>query len=175
MRLIVIFASIIALSGPMAVTALYPHSAFAQDNPPKHAGAAQYAKNNRRSAFKTKDHNKKEMAEADIELSFEKFAKTWMNKLENISKANSKTIGIKPSTADGVYSGRYICYGPECQTSIKKTDSTETPYVGLIRYSEKQILKKGPTRQDAMNDPGTAVEETSVTEIFRFSKGRWIY
>ena len=175
MRLIVIFASIIALSGPMVLTVLYPYSAFAENNPPKHAGAAQYAKNNRRSVLKTKNPTKKEIAAADIELSFEKFAKTWMNKLENINKTNSKTVGINLSPSDGVYSGRYVCYGPECQTSIKKTDSPETPYVGLIRYSEKQILKKGPSRQDALNDPGTAVEETSVTEIFRFSKGRWIY
>ncbi|MGQ9812162.1 MAG: hypothetical protein ACUVQ2_01940 [Dissulfurimicrobium sp.] len=175
MRLIVIFTSIIPLSGLMALTGLYSHSVFAADNKPKHAVTAQYTKNNQQSAFKTKDRNKKEMTEADIELSFEKFAKTWMNKLENINKANSKTVVIKPSTADGIYSGRYICYGPECQTSIKKTDSTETPYIGLIRYSEKHILKKGPTRQDAMNDPGTTIKETPVTEIFRFSKGRWIY
>lgn len=172
-RLIVIFASIIALSGPIALTVLYPHPIFAENNSSRQTNSAQYAKNNRHHARKTGQNDKKEVV--DIEQSFEQFAKTWMAKLENINKINSKTVSLKPSAADGVYSGKYVCYGPECQTSIKKTDSAETPYIGLIRYSEKQILKKGTSKQDAMSDPGTAIEETPVTEIFRFSKGRWVY
>lgn len=174
MRFIPAFTSI-ALLVAIALTVLYPYSVCAENNSQKHAAAARYAKNDRRSAVKTKDHNKKELLEADVEQSFERFAKSWMAKLEGINKLNSKNVGIKMSQPDGLYMGKYICYGPECKTSIKKTDSAETPYIGLIHYSEKQILKKGVNMQDALNDPGTTIEETPVTEIFRFSRGRWIY
>ena len=159
----------LVLSGLTALAALQPHAAFAEGKP---ASVKKITKNNRHQTEKMHQSNKKVI---DAKQTFKEFAAEWMAKLEKISKNNAKNINPKLSEADGVYSGRYVCYGPECQTSVKKTGSPVTPYVGMIHYTEKQMLKKGSNREEAMNDPGAIIIETPVTEIFRFSKGHWVY
>ncbi|UKL12989.1 hypothetical protein [Dissulfurimicrobium hydrothermale] len=156
------------LLGLIALAVLsYPQTIF--------ASSGDRIKNNHQYVANNRQDKKTRLSDDEIRQSFERFAKAWMAKLEAISRENSKKIRLEPLERDGVYVGRYVCYGPECNISIKRTGSKETPYVGMIYYSEKQVLKKGPTRQDALNDPGTPIEEVPVTEIFRYTKGKWVY
>jgi hypothetical protein len=98
--------------------------------------------------------------------SFEQFVNVWMSRLDRIGKMNILGIDIMPR--DQGFVGRYVCYGPECEFSIKETVSPETPFVGILHYSEKHFLKKGETRQ-------MLTEKIPVTEIFRFTRGKWVY
>jgi hypothetical protein len=105
--------------------------------------------------------------------SFEQFVNVWMSKLDRIGKMNIRGLDIIPR--DQGFVGRYVCYGPECEFSIKETVSPETPFVGILHYSEKHFLKKGETRQKAFQSPGMLTEKIPVTEIFRFTRGKWVY
>jgi hypothetical protein len=105
--------------------------------------------------------------------SFEQFVNVWMSKLDRIGKMNILGIDIMPR--DQGFVGRYVCYGPECKFSIKETGSPETPFVGLLHYSEKHFLKKGETRQKTFQSPGMLTKKIRVTEIFRFTRGKWVY
>ena len=105
--------------------------------------------------------------------SFEQFVNVWMSKLDRIGKMNILGIDIMPH--DQGFVGRYVCYGPECEFSIKETGSPETPFVGVLHYSEKHFLKKGETRQKTIQSPGMLNEKIRVTEIFRFTRGKWVY
>jgi hypothetical protein len=105
--------------------------------------------------------------------SFEQFVNVWMSRLDRIGKMNILGIDIMPR--DQGFVGRYVCYGPECEFSIKETVSPETPFVGILHYSEKHFLKKGETRQKAFQNPGMLTEKIPVTEIFRFTRGKWVY
>jgi|LGVF01.1.fsa_nt_gb hypothetical protein len=105
--------------------------------------------------------------------SFERFVNSWMSKLDKIGKINILGIDIMP--CDQGFVGRYVCYGPECKFIIKETDSPETPFVGILRYSEKHFLKKGETRQKTFQSPGMLTKKIRVTEIFRFTRGKWMY
>jgi hypothetical protein len=105
--------------------------------------------------------------------SFEQFVNVWMAKLDRIGKINILGIDIMPR--DQGFVGRYVCYGPECEFSIKETDSPETPFVGILRYPEKHFLKKGETRQKTIQSPGMLTKKIPVTEIFRFTRGKWVY
>jgi hypothetical protein len=105
--------------------------------------------------------------------SFEQFVNVWMSKLDGIGKMNILGIDIMPH--DQGFVGRYVCYGPECKFSIKETGSPLTPFVGLLHYSEKHFLKKGGTRQKTFQSPGMLTKKIRVTEIFRFTRGKWVY
>ena len=105
--------------------------------------------------------------------SFEQFVNVWMSKLDRIGKMNIRGLDIVPGGQGFV--GRYVCYGPECEFSIKETGSPLTPFVGLLRYSEKHFLKKGETRQKTFQGPGMLTKKIRVTEIFRFTRGKWVY
>ncbi len=158
----------LVLSGLTALAALKSHDAFASDR----YAAVKKNEHKIEKRHSTKTYQSKGV---NAEEAFKEFAANWMARLEKISKNNAKNVTPKSSGPNGTYSCKYVCYGPECRTSVKKTDSSVTPYIGMIYYSEKQILKKGANKQEAINDPGSVIVETPVTEIFRFSKGRWIY
>lgn len=110
---------------------------------------------------------------SSAQKSFEQFVNVWMSKLDRIGKMNILGIDVMPR--DQGFVGRYVCYGPECKFSVKETGSPETPFVGVLHYSEKHFLKKGETRQKTIQSPGMLTEKIRVTEIFRFTHGKWVY
>lgn len=106
--------------------------------------------------------------------SFENFTKGWMAKLEQVSQQNSRELKPEPA-ANGRLVGRYVCYGPDCVREVRGTDSKTTPYVGIIRYAQKAMEKEGETPQKMKAHPGLPTGEIQVTEIFRYTSGRWVY
>lgn len=108
-----------------------------------------------------------------VQRSFEQFVKGWMSKLERISAENSRNVHIQ--SCEGGYQGHFMCYGPECEYWIKPTGRRDTPYIGYLIYQEKEFLKRGCSPDEAKKDPGTVVSEMKVTEIFRYTKGKWVY
>jgi hypothetical protein len=108
-----------------------------------------------------------------VQESFEQFVNAWMAKLDRIGEMNIRAPDITPS--DQGFVGRYVCYGPECEFSIKETGSPETPFIGVLHYWEKHFLKKGETWQKTIQSPGMLTDKIPVTEIFRFTQGKWVY
>jgi hypothetical protein len=106
--------------------------------------------------------------------SFESFSKSWMARLEQVSRQNSRALKPEPA-ADGRVIGRYICYGVDCMREVRGTDSKATPYVGIIRYPQTVMEKEGDTPQKMRAHPGVPTSEIQVTEIFRYTNGRWVY
>jgi hypothetical protein len=69
--------------------------------------------------------------------------------------------------------GEYVSYGSE-RTCLAREEPGKDP-IGKITYREIRYRKEGPTESAAMGAAGTIVEQTDVTEIFRYAKGRWQY
>jgi len=113
------------------------------------------------------------LTEEKVKTMYDDFILNWMIKLDKISKDNSEQIALNPSS-DG-FSGKFISYGPEKDFWVKKTDSNLTTHVGYLKYKQKVYEKKGKTITDAKNCIPCLVQENNVTEIFRFTKGKWIY
>lgn len=113
------------------------------------------------------------LSEEKIKTMYDVFISDWMSKLDKISKTNMEKVAFN-SDPDG-YAGKYILYGPDKDFWVKKTDSSLTTHVGYLKYKQKVYEKKGKTMTDAQNCAPCLVQENNVTEIFRFTNGKWIY
>ena len=113
------------------------------------------------------------ITEESVLATFDTFTTEWMQKLaltEDFRKSQAHLV----ESPDG-FAAEYTGYVPERLINIKKTDSTDTPYVGVLTYFEKKLRCAGKTKEDALKGPFEQVETSQVSEIFRFTKGKWVY
>jgi hypothetical protein len=113
----------------------------------------------------------KEMVEGEDVRDFRSFCDSWMQKLAERNSHNTAHVAWTKA-GPGVV-GEYVAYGTE-RTCIAREEPGKDP-IGKITYREIRYRKEGPTEAAAMAGAGTIVEQTDVTEIFRYAKGRWQY
>lgn len=110
----------------------------------------------------------------DVALAtFDAFTIEWMKKLDE-TEAFHKAKAQVVQSSDG-FSVEYVGYLPHRYIHVKKTESTDTPYVGILTYYEKKLRCSGKTQEEARQGPFDQVETNQVSEIFRFTKGKWVY
>jgi len=102
---------------------------------------------------------------------FHAFCAAWMAKLQERNVYNAAHI-VWTKSGPGVV-GDYIRYGSE-RTCTAREEPGKDP-IGKITYREIKYRKEGPTESAAMEAADTILEQTEVTEIFRYAKGRWQY
>ncbi len=102
---------------------------------------------------------------------FQAFCDEWMQKLRDRETYN--TAHITWETHDGRVSGEYVGYGTD-RTCIAREEPGKDP-IGKIGYRETRYRREGASTAEALAGTGTIVEQSDVTEIFRFAKGRWQY
>jgi hypothetical protein len=112
--------------------------------------------------------------EAVVQLSFDTFTQDWMKKLVEAEEYHRKEL-IKVSQTGESFSAEYVGYLPQRFIEVKKTTSTETPFIGTLTYYERTLRCTGKTKETAAQGPFEQVETTPVKEIFRFTKGKWVY
>jgi hypothetical protein len=108
----------------------------------------------------------------DPAIAFQGFCEEWMQKLEAREQSNVTHIKWE-SHPDGIVQGAYVGYTRE-HTCVTK-DGTGSVPVGKINYREIRYEKRGASIQEAEHSAPRPIEATDVTEIFRYSKGKWVY
>jgi len=103
--------------------------------------------------------------------SFEAFCEEWMAKLAAREVDNVTHIKWE-RVSDGV-SGTYVGYSHEHSCNV--TDGTGHVAVGHVEYKEVKFRKQGPTEADAERSTPQPVEVYDATELFSYSKGKWLY
>ncbi len=111
------------------------------------------------------------MVEGEDVRDFRSFCDTWMAKLQERNTFNTAHIAWTKG-GPGVV-GEYVSYGTD-RTCIAREEPGKDP-IGKITYREIKYRKEGATETAAMGAAGSIVEQTDVTEIFRYAKGRWQY
>ena len=106
----------------------------------------------------------------EIRKAFEAFCADWMQKLAARERENVAKI-VWNNDSDGV-EGEYVGYTNDHTCMVK--DGGSAP-VGQITYLEVRYAKRGRTIEDAQRSVGEPVERTGVTELFGYSKGKWVY
>ncbi len=102
---------------------------------------------------------------------FQTFCDEWMQKLHDRETYN--TAHIAWENDGGHVDGEYVGYGTTC-TCIAREEPGKDP-IGKISYRETRYRREGTTETEALAVPGTVLEQSDVTEIFRYGKGRWQY
>jgi hypothetical protein len=111
----------------------------------------------------------------DVALAaFDTFTIEWMKKLAQTEEFQRTTKVKVTQSAEG-FLAEYIGYFPHRYITIKKTESKDTPFVGILTYYEKTMRCTGKTKEEAIQGPFEPVGQQQVSEIFRFTKGKWAY
>jgi hypothetical protein len=95
-----------------------------------------------------------------------------MGFLETRERDNVK--GIKWSKESAKVSGHYVGYSKEYDCVMKDRSSNGTP-IATIQYKEYTYEKSGPSQGEAEHAQPNIIDATEVTEIFRYTKGEWVY
>jgi hypothetical protein len=167
---LVLGVAVFALLGTAA-----PHAAAA-DAP----GAAKKTASAKKAAARTKAAAQpavparaavKELVEGEDVRGFRAFCDQWMQKLRDRNAYNDAHI-TWTAGGPGVV-GEYVNYGTE-RTCIAREEPGKDP-IGKITYREIKYRREGANEAAARVAAGTIVEQTDVTEIFRYAKGAWQY
>jgi hypothetical protein len=113
----------------------------------------------------------KEVLQGEDVRGFRGFCDEWMGKLRTRDRDN--VAGIKWEHRDGQVVGEHIGYGTE-RSCVAREEPGKDP-IGKITYREIRYRREGKDPTSALAATGTILEQTEVTEIFRFAKGRWRY
>jgi hypothetical protein len=100
------------------------------------------------------------------QVSFTKFAETWMDKVQRMAAEQKPTI--RPGAASAMVT--YRDYGDDFTVELRPTGHATAPYVGILRYHEQIFSCK-----DISADDCSLSSQIPVTEIFRYQGGRWVY
>jgi hypothetical protein len=115
-----------------------------------------------------------DLTEEAVQTSFDAFTIEWMKKLSDTEEFH-RTQGVTINEAPEGVTAEYTGYFPHRYIIVKKTESKETPYVGILTYFEKTMRCVGKTKEEALKGPFEASDSRQVSEIFRFTKGKWTY
>lgn len=102
------------------------------------------------------------------QAAFETFSREWMKKMHAGAMSVRETKKRDAQKANIALT--FSQYANEFTTELKRTSSTSAPFVGLLRYVEKEYACADATEAQCQ-----IAGETNVTEIFRFERGQWIY
>ncbi len=105
---------------------------------------------------------------------FETFTQEWMTKLAEAEEFQ-RAQKIKVTQLSDGYSAEYVGYLPQRVIEVKKTEYEETPFVGTLTYYERTLRCTAKTKEQALQGPFEQVQTSPVREIFRFTKGKWVY
>lgn len=97
--------------------------------------------------------------------SFQTFAAEWMQRLHRVEAQNKSSV-----LGNGATNLSYRGFDHDFKTELRATGNVKAPYVGMIRYLEREYRCADSRALDCR------VEKTTpITEVFRFQDGRWVY
>lgn len=104
---------------------------------------------------------------------FDVFCGEWMQKLAVRERDNRASV--KWQNGPGGVLGEFVGYSTEHKCVLKDAATPQDTPIGKITYRELLYRQKGGSKAEAESSPPQAVEATEVTEIFRYTKGKWMY
>lgn len=108
-----------------------------------------------------------------LQRSFGAFCVQWGDKLRQRQKDNLAQVKWQTS-ADGSLFAEYVGYdldhlGPQ---TVSHPDTTP---IGKMVYVEQRLRSSGRSKDEALAAPPAVVEQTEVTELFRYDGRAWVY
>lgn len=112
-------------------------------------------------------------ADGKVVSALELFCKKWMGFLAKRELDNKTAVAWK-ETGVGV-EGQYVAYGTDYDCQLRDNADPKAVPIALLKYYEYIYRRRGNSAEDAMATAPDVLETTEVTEIFRYTKGEWVY
>jgi hypothetical protein len=114
--------------------------------------------------------------DAEVEQAFVKFQHEWISKLNQHGKYGKGNVQVEEDLNNkGNYTASYFTLSDPIDYRIKKTTQKGSPYVGVLRYKKMVCSSRGKTPEEASAGNFKCEHKQTVTEIFRFSDGKWVF
>jgi hypothetical protein len=107
-------------------------------------------------------------AQSRAQAAFETFAADWMTKVRALEAHNRAHPQVQSGASRPVVT--YRGYGSDYHLELRATGHAKAPWVGLLRYTELLYSCRSVTADDC-----NVASSVPVTEIFRYTNGRWTY
>lgn len=107
-------------------------------------------------------------AEAD----FPAFCVSWMQRVSEREPYNRRSIQWRRDQTG--FEGEYVGYGTAERCEVKTGTPTGIP-VGKLVYREFRYRKSGASVEAAAQSAPVVIDVTEITEIFRYTSGKWVY
>ena len=107
-------------------------------------------------------------AQARAEASFHRFVARWMQKVHALEQEHREKPTVKAGASRPLVT--YRGYGDEYSVELRATGHANTPYVGLLRYTEHVYSCETVEAESCR-----IASSVPVTEVFRYRNGRWTY
>ena len=104
----------------------------------------------------------------NAQASFDSFARDWMARARARSERDRANPRLAPGARDLVATYREV--GKDFKTELQPTGRPNSPYVGVLRYTENVVACA-----DLHGTDCHTVSTVPVTEVFRLRDGHWIY
>jgi hypothetical protein len=101
-------------------------------------------------------------------VSFQTFTADWMRKVRALEERHRANPTVKSGASEPLVT--YRGYGEDYSVELRPTGHSQSPYVGLLRYTEHVY-----SCRNVEADRCSIASTVPVTEIFRYQNGRWTY
>jgi len=112
--------------------------------------------------------------EAQAKSSFEVFQLEWMKKVNSYGDYGQHNVKVE-TDGQGRFVASYRLIVPAEGSEVKSTGDKASPYVGVVKYEEQTFFSRADTPELAKQGPFKVEKEVIITEIFRYSKGKWVF
>jgi hypothetical protein len=109
---------------------------------------------------------------AEAVRKFESFCGSWLDKLRERERHNRKRIEWRKEPSGVV--GEYVGYDTKTYRVLPPADVEQRP-VGKLVYMELRLRVAGESESAALENGPQIIEQTEVTELFRYDRGAWVY
>lgn len=107
---------------------------------------------------------------------FDTFVANWLQLFSDKGCSSRQKVCIvqDPQKPD-VFVAQYQELGEIVSKEVKPTGINGAPYVGVLKYNVSVYESEGaPSAAEAKKGPFYKTKQVTMTEIFRYSKGRWV-
>lgn len=109
-----------------------------------------------------------------VKKAFEVFQSDWIVKMNHHGRFGTDKIKVEKDS-QGRYYATYRVIAEDMESEVKATGNKASPYVGVLKYEVHTYASHADSPELAKQGPFEVERQVSVTEIFRYSGGKWHY
>jgi hypothetical protein len=112
--------------------------------------------------------------EEAVKKAFEVFRTDWIVKMNQHGQFGRDKIKVEED-AEGRYCATYRVIAEDMKSEVKATGEKASPYIGVFKYEVHTYASHAESPELAKQGPFEVQRQVAVTEIFRYSGGKWHY